>query len=233
MENNEEVKEVPRKNLREQLDDLLKRVDSLTPEEKAKKKFPIPMLGLLIGLIGGGFVFTMTWLLSKSINWGIGVGIIVAIIIMYISKIMEPTGEWKLPWSKRFLGKKKKRKGYVVFVNLGLNKAVTFIKAPISEGVAEVNGVHHVVSPEDIFLWKNKIPLVFVTQWAEKPINAKEHFKETQKNGEGTEGWAFIMNYMLKSQITAKKSIPWAPILIGALVLIGLGFYAMKSGVFK
>src|SRR4030065_2928309 len=72
-------------------------------------------------------------------------------------KEQKKVKEWRLPFLSRFLGKRKKRKGYVLFMNVGLNKAVTFIKAPVEEGVALVNGIPHVVHAEDILIWKNKI----------------------------------------------------------------------------
>lgn len=139
--------------------------------------------------------------------------------------------KWNLPFTARIgMGKKKKRKGYVVFMNIGLNKALTFIKAPIEEGVAMVNGVPHVVTPEDILIWKNKIPIVIQPQWSEKPFSAEKHFKETKDKNEGTEGWALIMNYMMKNQITNKKPISGGLIVVGVLVLLGLGYYVFKSG---
>lgn len=140
---------------------------------------------------------------------------------------------WALPFSMRFLGKKKKRKGYVIFMNIGMNKAVTFIKAPIEEGVAMVNGIPHVVDPKDILLWKNKIPIVIQPQFSEKPYSLEHHYERVRQDNEGTEGWTFILNYMLNNQLKEKKSVPMGMIIIGVLVVLGLGYYAMKSGVFK
>ena len=226
---------VPRKSLREQLDELAAKVDKMSPEEekKEKKKLPISSMSIIIGLIAGGFIFSMTWLLSKSVYWGIGLGVITTGIVFTASKFIESNREWKLPLTKRTLGRKKKRQGYVIFMNIGLNKAVTFIKAPIVEGVAELDGIPHVISPDDILLWKNKIPIVIQPQFSEKPYSITHHYDMVKKDNEGTEGWRFILNYLMKSQITDKKSIPLAPIIIGALILLGLGYYAVKSGVFK
>lgn len=140
--------------------------------------------------------------------------------------------EWKLPFLFRFLGKKKKRKGYVVFMNIGLNKAITFIKAPIEEGVALVNNIPHMVHPDDILIWKNKIPIVIQPSWSEKPFSSREHFSETVNEGKGSMGWQFIMNYILKSQIKEKKNVPIGPIIIGSLVILGVGYYLLKSGAF-
>ena len=109
--------------------------------------------------------------------------------------------KWSLPFTARMgMGKKKKRQGYVVFMNIGTNKALTFIKAPVVDNVALVNNVPHVIEPEDILLWKNKIPIVIQPQWSEKPFSTKDHFKDTQAAGQNTAGWEYIMNFLLKKE---------------------------------
>lgn len=144
------------------------------------------------------------------------------------------TTKWNLPFTTRIgMGKNKKRQGYVVFMNVGTNKAVTFIKAPVSDGVALVNNIPHVVEPEDILLWKNKIPIVIQPQWSERPFSTKDHFAETNKAGQNTAGWEYIMNFILKTQIQAKKSVPTGLIILGVIAIIGLGFYLVKSGALK
>lgn len=144
------------------------------------------------------------------------------------------TKKWNLPFFTRFgMGKKKKRRGYVVFMNIGLNKAVTFIKAPIEDNVALVNNVPHVIEPEDILIWKNKIPMVVQPQWDERPLNVKQSFSEAVEQKRTTMGWEYIMNFILKTQIKAKKSIPTGLIIIGVIAIVGLGYYLIKSGAFK
>ena len=150
-------------------------------------------------------------------------------------KLEEPqTKKWSLPFLTKFgMCKKKKRKGYVVFVNIGLNKAITFIKAPIIEGVAMVNGIPHVIEPEDILIWKNRIPMIIQPQFSERPYSAKHNYELVREKGEGTEGWQYIMNYLMNNQITDKKKMPVGAMIIGAIVIIGLGWYLIKSGAFK
>lgn len=139
--------------------------------------------------------------------------------------------KWSLPFSAKFgMGKKKKQKGYVVFVNLGINKAATFIKAPITDGVALVNNIPHVIEPEDIFLWKNKIPLVFQPQWSERPFSAKDHFRKTVENNQSTMGYEYIMNFILKTQVQAKKNFPMGLVVFGVIAIGALGYYLFKSG---
>lgn len=146
-------------------------------------------------------------------------------------KAEKKVKEWRLPFLSRFLGKRKKRKGYVLFMNVGLNKAVTFIKAPIEEGVAVVNGIPHVVDAKDILIWKNKIPMVIQPQWAEKPFSMEEHHKQTMDSGGGSMGWKFIMNYIYNNKIEQKKSMSPGVIIVGLLIIGGLAYYAYKSGV--
>ena len=142
--------------------------------------------------------------------------------------------KWNLPFAARTgMGKVKKSKGYVVFMNIGTNKAVTYIKAPVTDNVALVNNIPHVVEPEDILLWKNKIPMVIQPQWSERPFSPKDHFKQTQEAGQNTAGWEYIMNFILKTQIQAKKTIPTGLIIVGVIAVIGLGFYLIKSGAFN
>lgn len=144
------------------------------------------------------------------------------------------TKKWNLPWGARTgMGKKKKRQGYVVFINIGENKALTFIKAPIEENVALVNNVPHVIEPEDILLWKNKIPIVIQPQWSERPFSPKNHYADTIVAQQTTNGWKYITNYLYRTQIQAKKNVSTGLILIGVLAVVGLGYYLIKSGAFS
>lgn len=141
------------------------------------------------------------------------------------------TKKWNLPFMARTgMGKKKKRRGYVVFVNIGTNKAVTFIKAPVEEGVAIVNNTPHVVDPKDILIWKNKIPMVIQPQWSERPFSPEEHHRLTTENNQTTLGYEYIINYIMKTQIKAKKQVAMGLIIIGVIAVIGLGYYLIKSG---
>lgn len=141
--------------------------------------------------------------------------------------------KWNIPFTARIgMGKKAKRRGKVVFMNIGQNKAVTFIKAQLDDGVAMVNDVPHVVEPDDILIWKNKIPLVIQPQWSERPFSAKDHYDKTIAAQQHSKGWQYIMNYIYKTQIKAKKNVPIGLIVIGGLALIGLGYYLIKSGAF-
>jgi hypothetical protein len=142
--------------------------------------------------------------------------------------------KWNLPWAARMgMGKKKKRDGYVVFMNIGTNKAVTFIKAPVTDGVALVNNIPHVIEPEDILIWKNKIPMVIQPQWSERPFSPKDHFKQAVDANQTTTGWEYIMNFILKTQIQAKKNTPMGLIIIGVIAVVALGWYLIKSGALK
>ena len=221
------------KSVRDTLIDLNKKIDELTgkPVEKKKFKFNVSFVGWLFSLIIAGFVFTMLWIFWSMTNGIIG-AIFALLISLFISHRLND-GQWRLPFKSRFLGKRKKRKGYVVFMNIGMNKAITFIKAPIEEGVAMVNNIPHVINPDDILIWKNKIPIVIQPQWAERPFSAPRNFAETRANGETTEGWEYIMNYILKTQLKSKKDVPMGLIIFGVIALVGLAYYLIKSGAFS
>jgi len=82
-------------------------------------------------------------------------------------------------------------------------------------------------------IWKNKIPLVIQPQWSERPFSVKDHYDRTISAQQHSKGWQYIMNYIYKTQIKAKKSVPTGLIIIGVLALLGLGYYLIKSGAFK
>lgn len=143
------------------------------------------------------------------------------------------TKKWNLPFMTRTgMGKNKKRRGYCVFMNVNTNKAVTFIKTPIEDNVALVNNVPHVIEPEDILLWKNKIPIVIQPQWSVRPFSPKEHYKQVMDSKDHTKGWQYIMNYINKTQLAAKKAVSTGLIIIGVIAVAALGYYLIKSGAF-
>lgn len=143
--------------------------------------------------------------------------------------------KWNLPWKARMLGKKKKKDGWVILQHIGVNKAVWFEKVPIDEGVAMGKDmIPHVVSSEDVMLWKNKLPIIIVPDFSLRPIRAGELYSETLKSeSAGSMGWQFIMNYIYKTQIKEKKKVAMGMIIVIALVVIGVGYYAFKSGAFS
>jgi hypothetical protein len=171
-------------------------------------------------------IFVTLWLI-----WDLVFAIIIAVLI-FISGVVigySISKTWRIPFQARMMGKKKKQKGYCVFMNIGTNKAVTFIKAPVEEGVAMVNGVPHVIEPEDILLWKKKLPIIIQPQWSERPFSAKDYYAKTSEAGKTTEGWELILNYILKSQIKAKKNFsPLIWIILG-IAVIGGGYYLFKG----
>lgn len=225
--------EEERKSLVETVSDLNKKIDDLTGKKKEKKKMNIPIVGWVYGLVLGGLFFTLGWLFIKDIITGVIIGIVTMAVTLFISARMNNQVGWNLPWKSRFLGRRKKRKGYCVFMNIGTNRAITFVKAPIEEGVAMVNDAPHVVSPEDILLWKNKIPIVITYQNALTPVRCEELQRKAEATGTTTKGWQYVMNYIYKTQIKDKKNVPTFLIIIGIIAVIGLGYYLIKSGAFK
>jgi len=219
-------------SLKEVIRDLNNSINDIKTPAKTNKTFGSPTVeGYVFAVIIGGFLFTMLWIFWE-LTYGIIFGLMGLGITLFISA-KGNDGKWRLPLKARFLGRRKKRKGYCVFMNIGTNKAVTFIKAPIEEAVAMVNGVPHIVEPEDILIWKNKIPIVITPQWSEKPFSAKDHFAKTNEGGMNTMGWQYIMNFIATNQLKEKKKVAMGLIIFGVIALVGLGYYLIKSGAFK
>ncbi len=140
--------------------------------------------------------------------------------------------EWKLPFKFTMIGQKKKKEGWILLQHLSYNGATSFEKVQVDEGVAMGKDmIPHVVTAEDIFLYKNKLPMVIIPDWSKYPIRKGELYSQTlATKGAGTMGWEFLMNYMYKTQIKEKKKATTGVMIIGVLVLIGLGYYLVKSG---
>lgn len=142
--------------------------------------------------------------------------------------------KWQLPWKYRFLGKRKKRMGYVVVIHISTNRTLTFSKLRIDENIIlDQDGVPHVVTPDDILIWKNKIPIIIQPSWSTKPFSPREHFEKTIENKNSTKGWQFLINYMYKTQIQAKKQFRMGLIVLGVILVVGIAYYLIKSGAFS
>lgn len=221
--------EEERKSLRESLEELTKKLENIEEKKKERKNIlkNIPVLGWILSPIFGGLIFFLVWVFVKDIFIASASGGFALILGLFISVAFNMFP----PFTARRLGKGKKRKGYVVFMNIGLNRAVSFIKAPLDEGVAMVNGTPHTITADDILIWKNKIPIVIQPQWSEKPFSAKTHQELVKERNEESTGWRTLMNYMYKNQIQPeKKGIKMGAIVLGVLIVLGLGYYLIKGG---
>ena len=137
----------------------------------------------------------------------------------------------KLPWRAR-MGKRKVKSGYVIICYLRVNKSVALFKAPIVEGIVELEGKPHTVNPIHIWNYKNK-PFIIQPEWSTDPIAASEHYDETARVGMRTIGLKPLAAYMENNQLLNKKKFGWGAIIFAILIIGGIGYYAIKSGAFS
>jgi len=219
------------KGLKTQVEEITKWKEEIEAKSQTKKG-TLTLPGILSFVISGGLVGYFSWLFL-GITWGIILGGLVGSIALAIVNYRN-SPIWNLPFKARFLGRKKKREGYVVVMKIGLNKAVSFEKCQIDEGVyIGADKIPHKVRQDEILIWKNKIPMIIQPEWAEEAWNPNQHYTETQENGTGSQGYQYIMNFIYKNQIKEKKEVKMGLMIVGGLAVIGLIWYLIKSGAFS
>ena len=138
-------------------------------------------------------------------------------------------------WSKwifwRNASKLQVRKNWVNIIYIQDNKSIRILKARIDENVIMIDNIPHTVNAADIMLHKGK-PTIIVPSWSIKPFSPEQNLKETEENGNLTLGWEYIMNYLKKTEIKAVKNIGIMMWIIVGLIVIGGGYYLIKSGLF-
>lgn len=139
---------------------------------------------------------------------------------------------FRLPFRAR-LGKAKVKNNYVTIIFIQDNKAVKFMRAKIDEQVAEINGVPYYIPSDHIMNYKNK-PLIILPSWSMSAFNPNEHYAQTLQNPQySSKGWRYLMNYMNKTMIKAKKEFKIGAIIFVILIVGGIAWYAIKSGAFS
>lgn len=138
------------------------------------------------------------------------------------------TKSFMFPWKAR-VNRVKRKKGFVSICYVKDNRDVQFIKAPLDEGVIELEGVPHAVQVDDVLLYK-KQPFIIQFESAKQPLSTSDYVKALNDSKQTSKGSRYIINYILKSQIKPKASIGgWIWIVVIALV-VGGGYYLIKNG---
>ena len=136
-------------------------------------------------------------------------------------------GDWWMFWKKPTKGEIKRN--WVSIVYIQENKNVVTMKVPIDEGVILINGIPHTVNASEVLMYKGK-PLLIVPSWSIKPFSPEQNIKETKESGNTTLGWEYLINYIKKTELKQLKSMGVMIWIVVILVLIGAGYYAIKSG---
>ena len=146
-------------------------------------------------------------------------------------KGIQETSFWSKWFFWRNVSKGQIKRNWVNIIYISDNKNLRILKAPIDENVIMIDNIPHTVNSADVMLHKGK-PTIIVPSWSIKPFSPEQNVRETKDGGNLSLGWEWIMNYLKKTEIKAIKNIGimmW--IIVGALV-IGGGYYAIKSGLF-
>lgn len=137
--------------------------------------------------------------------------------------------KWKF-WNN--VSKKNIKNNWIQIIYIQDNKNLRILKAKIDENVILIDNIPHVVDVGDIFLHKNK-PTIIVPSWSIKPFSPQQNIVESNNAGNSTKGWEYIINYMKKTEIKAVKNMGMVTWVIVGLVVIGGGYYLIKSGLFS
>ncbi len=123
------------------------------------------------------------------------------------------------------LSRFKTKKGWASVMYVHNNKSVEFIKAPIEDNTVRIGDLYYTATPDDILIFRNR-PMLLLTEWSIKPLTPwrpKEHYEETEKNGELTTPQRHILSKLEAGVLKPKKKIA----LGGWIIIILLGIAAV------
>ena len=135
---------------------------------------------------------------------------------------------FNLPWNAKPNAKQLKN-NWITLLYVGENKNAVFIKAPIIEGVILVDGVPHVPKAGSIIYYKGK-PMIIQPSWNTEPFMPDADYERAKADGTMSTGWKLILNRYKNEAIAVKKSFGMGTIVIGIIVLIAVGYLAIKGG---
>lgn len=135
---------------------------------------------------------------------------------------------FKLPFKAR-PNKKQLKTNWITLLYINENKNAEYIKAPIEEGVILVDGVPHVPTPESIITYRGK-PMLIQPAWNTQPFMPDEDYQRAKDDGTMSKGWKLILNRYKNEAIAVKKQWGSGALIIGIIVLIGVGYLALKGG---
>lgn len=138
------------------------------------------------------------------------------------------TKKWKMPWSGK-LSKGKAKNGWVTIIHIKDNRNLEFMKVPLDEQTATIDGCPRIVTPDDVLYHKGK-PVVIFPSWSVKPISVTSNYDETIKEKYRSTGYKLLLNKMKKEVIENKKSISGGLIFGIIAVVIAAGYFAYKGG---
>ena len=139
---------------------------------------------------------------------------------------------FKIPFRGR-VNKKKARDGWVTIQKINDNRRVTWERQKIEEQTIIVDGVPRVLTADEVLFDHKGSPLVILPSWSVKPFSPTDNYSGTIQDGYATQGYRLLMNRMKNEIITAKKKMSGMMIFGGLILLVAIGYFMVKGGVFK
>lgn len=136
--------------------------------------------------------------------------------------------KWKLPWGST-PSKGQVSKGWAIFQVIRENGEIQFIKAPISDLTAKIDGFPRIATPDYKLTYKG-LPMYIIPSWSMKPFSPVDNYAEVEKDKMHIAGRRIILASMETEQIKPKKSMGgmlWILLIIGACAI---GWYLFKGG---
>jgi hypothetical protein len=137
--------------------------------------------------------------------------------------------KWKLPFKAR-VGKRSAKRGFATFLVVKDNRNVDFIRLPIAEGTALLEGMPRAATSDYTLHYKGQ-PFYILPAWSLKPFSPTENYSETERDKMNVAGRRLVLSKLQSEQI-AKKGGSWgwgAWIILGIIVLVA-GWYLLKGG---
>lgn len=138
---------------------------------------------------------------------------------------------FKIPLAGK-IGKAKAKKGWTTAMIIKENNNVVFQRYPIEEQTILVAGIPRVVTPDKVLFYKNK-PLVIVPEWSVEAFNAEKEFQKTVAEQKSSHGFKLLLNRMQKEVTKPTRQLGGIWIFVIIAAVIGVGWYAWKSGWFS
>lgn len=126
------------------------------------------------------------------------------------------------------LGKQKIKKGWVRYLYIGENGAMTATKYQINQGTIMHDGIPRSATSEDVILW-DKEPTIIQPWWSITPLNLKKEMDESARLNSMTIGSKLILSLIEQGNIKQKKKISGAAIFGIVIAVIIIGYLLMKG----
>lgn len=144
--------------------------------------------------------------------------------------IQKKEKEWKMPFRAR-LSKGQVKKNFATFCVVQDNKEVNFIKVPINDGTAEIDGIPRIATANYALTYKGK-PFYILPYWSLRPFSAMENIEKTEADKMNIAGRRLVLSKLEKEVIKPKGNMMQGKGWLLLLVAVVAGGYLIFKGGF-